>query len=500
MDLSRTIAAVMGIDPAANAIQCDGTWTTWGQVVAMTDELDGLLAAAGVPAEAPVGIVLRNRTAHAAAILGLLAGRRCVVAIRTLQPDADLALDLENLRLAAVIAAQDDWERPGVAAACARVGGIGIAIGPGTSVSTWHGLADIGPGPFHESQTGVAVRILTSGTTGAPKRTSLRYEAFESAMEGLRSYSSARHDAVPDSLGTGVVIVALPLSHISGFWGVVQAAANARSIALLERFEPHHWAALVREHEPTVINLPPAPMRMVLDADIPPTDLGSLKAVLTGSARLPPEQADEFTERYGIPTLAMYGATEFAGAVAAWNMPDYRRYWREKRGSVGRAYARTSLRIVDPESGEPLPIGQIGLLEVISPQVVGPRRGEWVRTTDLGRLDDDGFLWIEGRADEMIIRGGFKVEPIRVERVLLEHPAVRQAAVTGVPDHRLGEVPVAAVVGDDERLDPIELTQWCRERLAPYEVPVRIRIMRELPLTGPLKVNKGALRELLATE
>jgi long-chain acyl-CoA synthetase len=185
--------------------------------------------------------------------------------------------------------------------------------------------------------------------------------------------------------------------------------------------------------------------------------------------------------------------------VAAWNMDDYRQFWEAKRGSAGKAYANTSLRIVDPESGDEVPVGQVGLLEVISPQVRGANAGQWVRTTDLGRLDGDGFLWIEGRADDMIIRGGFKVEPGKVEDALSAHPEVRQAAVTGVPDTRLGEVPVAAVVlSDGSTADGADLISWLRERLAPYEIPVRIAILPELPLTGPLKVNKGELRTLLS--
>ena len=182
---------------------------------------------------------------------------------------------------------------------------------------------------------------------------------------------------------------------------------------------------------------------MVLEADVDPADLSSLRSVVSGTAPLDPDDADAFTERYGIPVLISYGATEFGGGVAGWNLADHREFWATKRGSVGRAHAGCELRIVDASSGDVARRGHRGPARGAGEPA--RRRRDWVRTTDLARIDGDGFLWILGRADQAIIRGGFKVLPEVVRTALERHPDVRGAAVIGRTDRRLGAVPVAAV-------------------------------------------------------
>jgi acyl-coenzyme A synthetase/AMP-(fatty) acid ligase len=265
---------------------------------------------------------------------------------------------------------------------------------------------------------------------------------------------------------------------------------------LLERFRVEPWLELVRRHRPKVANLVPTALRMVLSADIDPADLSSIQVVTCGTAPLEPETAAAFEEKYGIPVLVLYGATEFSGGVAGWTIADHRRWGAEKRGSVGRAHPGCELRIVDPDTGAALPDGTTGLLEVRAAQL---GHDDWVRTTDLAMLDADGFLWIKGRSDDAIIRGGFKIIPSDVQHVLEAHPAVREAAVVGVPDARLGAVPVAAV-----ELEPgatageAELLEHCRRNLTGYQVPVALRIVDALPRTPSLKVSCPAVRELFA--
>ena len=152
--------------------------------------------------------------------------------------------------------------------------------------------------------------------------------------------------------------------------------------------------------------------------------------------------------KYGIPVLVSYAATEFGGGVAGWNLEDHKNFWAAKRGSVGRAHAGCELRVVDPESGAPVAPDVEGLLEVKARQLGDDA---WVRTTDLARIDADGFLCILGRADQAIIRGGFKVRPDDIKAALERHPAVRGAAVVSRDDRRLGAVPVAVVELRPER-------------------------------------------------
>jgi acyl-coenzyme A synthetase/AMP-(fatty) acid ligase len=319
---------------------------------------------------------------------------------------------------------------------------------------------------------GVAVEILTSGTTGPPKRVPLRYETIEQSLLGsaVRPSSGAR-------------IIWAPMAHLGGIWGVLQCLVSGQEIALMERFEVDGWVARVREHRPAVTGLPPSGLRMVLDADVARDDLSSIEAITTGTAAVPSDLVAEFEARYEIPVLVTYGATEFGGPIAGWTVDDRKKFAAEKVGSVGRPYKGIEVRVADD------------ILEVR-----GGRLGEaWVRTSDFGRVDDDGFVYIDGRADDAILRGGFKVSAGMVATALEEHPSVATAAVVGVDDARLGQVPVAAIeVAPGAALPTAaELEAFLRERLSPFQVPVAFHVVDELPRTPTLKIDSVAVRRLL---
>jgi acyl-coenzyme A synthetase/AMP-(fatty) acid ligase len=311
-------------------------------------------------------------------------------------------------------------------------------------------------------------------------------------MQGAKHYESATGSDL--RLRQGVVIVNAPLVHVSGVFRVVQAVLDGRRIALLERFTVDAWADAVRRHHPKTVSLVPTALRMVLDADVAPDVFDSVRSVVSGTAPLDPDLADAFTARYGVPVLTSYGATEFGGGVAGWNLADHQRYGREKRGSVGRAHAGCELRIVDPERGTALGVDEVGVLEVRAAQLA---TDEWVRTTDLARLDADGFLWILGRADQTILRGGYKIQPETVRAALEHDPAVREAAVVGIRDDRLGAVPVAAVEREPGmEVDEAALLELASGHLAPYEMPVAVSVLDELPRTESGKADLAAVRAL----
>ena len=197
--------------------------------------------------------------------------------------------------------------------------------------------------------------------------------------------------------------------------------------------------------------------------------------------------------------LNAYGATEFAGGVAGWSLHDFRSNYSRKSGSVGRLQRGVEARIVRPETGEPLPFGEVGLLELRARQLA--EAGTWLRTSDLATLDEENFLWIVGRADSTILRGGFKVHPDNIVRVLEQHPAVREAAVVGIPDERLGHAPAAAVILKKDAKKPTgaELASFVKERMLPYEVPVKFEVMADFPRTLSMKPALGELRSILAS-
>jgi acyl-coenzyme A synthetase/AMP-(fatty) acid ligase len=264
---------------------------------------------------------------------------------------------------------------------------------------------------------------------------------------------------------------------------------------VLERFTVDDWVDLVRRHRPRVASLVPTALRMVLAAEVDPADLASIQVVTCGTAPLEPEIAEAFEAKYGIPVLILYGATEFAGGVTGWTLPDHDRFATTKRGSVGRAHPGIELRVVEPDSGEVLTTDSIGLLEVRGAQL-GIDHG-WVRTTDLATIDDDGFVWIKGRIDDAIVRGGFKIVPTELQRVFDSHPAIRESVVVGLPDPRLGAVPVAAVeLNEGAGATVDELMDFARQNLIGYQVPAQIRIVEALPRTLSLKVSRPQVVEL----
>ncbi|HVW39969.1 MAG TPA: fatty acid--CoA ligase family protein [Amycolatopsis sp.] len=494
MDVSARIGTVLGLDEHRPAAYFEGSWDTWGQVRRRVERLDHLLSTAGLGAGQPVGLVTRNRPGHLCAIQALLSTRRCVVPISSIATDELVADDVARLGVPAVIAAPGDWSRAGLVDRCQALGVLGIEISGDARLVPGLEVARLRAEPLD----GVAVLMPTSGTTGPPKRIRYTYDQINGALDRVARYSAAtsRSLAGPPELRSGVLLSHLTLAHVGGFWAVVQGSAEGRPIALLERFEPHAWADLVAEHRVKTSALPPAMLRMVLDADVDPAKLRSLAAVGCGTAPLDPGTADKFTDRYGIPVLTAYGATEFPGGTVGWTLENYRQHWTRKRGSAGRARPGIGVRIVDPETGAVLPPGEEGILAIRSPQAATRTPDGWVRTNDLGRLDADGFLWLVGRADDAINRGGFKIVPQVVEAVLADHPAVTDAGVVGLPDDRLGEVPVAAVTVRAPVAEE-ELRAWVRKHLASYQVPAEIRVVEELPRTASLKVAKAELRKLL---
>jgi long-chain acyl-CoA synthetase len=474
--LTQRIADVLGLEPDSPAIEYEGQWLSWRSIGDMAGRI-GSLTDRGAQA----GILLRNRPAQVAAFLGVLAAGGCVVVINPSRGQDRTRAEITALRLPMIIGERDDVRQL-------------VSGSDGTTVVSLSGVEDepqVSAGDGRGADTGrhgVAVRMLTSGTTGPPKRIDLTYDMLARSVMGP-DFGQA---PPPTELRRGVAIVNAPLVHIGGVFRVLQCVTAARSFVLLERFDLDRWADAVRRHRPRTVSLVPAALRMVLHSELTRTDLASVRAVTSGTAPLSADDADAFTEKYGIPVLTSYAATEFAGGVAGWTLADHQEYWHAKRGSVGRATPGARLRVVD-DDGTPLSADQPGLLEV-KPGQPGAST-EWIRTADMARIDADGFLWILGRADQAIIRGGFKVMPDDVRTALESHPAVQGAAVIGRRDERLGETPVAMVeLRDGASADAATLTEFLRKRLAHYEVPTKIAVVNAIPRTPSGKPDLSAVR------
>ncbi|MBV7706880.1 fatty acid--CoA ligase family protein [Nocardia nova] len=492
------LARLWEADDDAPMIQQGDTWFTWGEVRVLAETLDAELAAAGCNGGSRIGVVLDNRMESIAALIAILGKGRTVITLNPMQPVARLSADMAEAHPHAVLAPESLWNEPLFRSAAETGAMIGFAVDGARVVATTEAGAATPPEADGAIGDAVGVEMFTSGTTGPPKRIPLTWRQLEAALIAVHGHTGAAGPPDRKLLTGRVALVTLPIVHIGGLWGVLQNLAEARPFVMLPRFTVEGWCAAVKEHQPKVAGLPPAAMRAVINADVPAEDLASLRAITAGTTFVNPDLADEFTAKYGIPVLIMYGATEFSGAIAGWTKPMHAQWWTKKRGSVGREMPGVKLRAV-AEDGTVLPIGESGRLEVRSSQT-GDGKHEWVRTSDLGHLDEDGFVYIDGRADDAIIRGGFKVHPETVADALRAHEAIADATVYGRDDERLGKVPVAVVELRDGAAEVAEdeLKTFCRDRLTAYEIPVRIYTVAELPRSVSLKVDRRRLLEMIS--
>lgn len=483
-----TLSAGLNSYGAAPCIEFERTWYSGNDITGYIAAVDDQLARAGVAPGDPVGVVVRNRVPHAAVILGFVAAGRPVAMIYSYQSAESIARDITSLRLPAILADQQDWTAA-ARDAVTHVGSAGIGLIPEPigveTIAARRQVGDAAP----VGRLAPGLHILTSGTTGAPKRVPVSTSALQHTVLTMTVGQRPAPDDSPE-------LVYWPFGSI----GVCQLLVGpylGKRMVLLEKFTVDEWVRAVKTYRIKRTGVQPAMLRMLLDADVAESDLASLEYLPGGSGPLESQLREEFESRYGIPLLWAYGATEFAGSVCAWTPELYERYRDTKPASSGRPLPGVQVRIVDADTGTVLPTGRHGLLEA-RVQVMGP---EWIRTTDLASVDADGFVTIHGRADGAINRGGFKVLPETVRAVLVSHPAVRDACVIGLPDTRLGQVPVAAVELRHSGGKPSEddLKTLVRNALPSHHVPVAIVVVEQLPRNAAPKVRPADVAALFET-
>jgi acyl-CoA synthetase (AMP-forming)/AMP-acid ligase II len=485
MTFTETLETALAGYGDGPCLQFEGHWFTGADVTGWIDAISARLHEAGVDEHAQVGVVVRNRAWHAAAVVGLLAAGRWVSMIYSFQSPEAIARDIESLGLAAVVADVQDWTDP-VLAAAARSGTAGVAISAQPPVVRLVDGLDRSVGAHAVSDGSMGLHVLTSGTTGPPKRQRIPAPVLERTVFSVTGGQASRHD--PPEL------MYWPMGGIGGVCQLVAGIYVGKRIVLLEKFSVAEWVRVVKDYGIQRCGVQPAVVRMLLDADLAAEDIASLEFIISASGPLDPEVRDAFEQRYRIPVLLAYGATEFAGSVCTWTPELYREFGATKRTSSGRVLPDTQVRIIDPDTGAEVPTGQQGILEARI-ELIGP---DWIRTTDLASIDADGFISLHGRADGAINRGGFKVQPESVRRVLVSHPAVRDACVVGVPDDRLGEVPFAVVepVGAMAVPTESELLDLVRSELPKHCVPVAIAVVDDLPRNPALKVSLRDVKAL----
>ncbi|QGK68999.1 AMP-binding protein [Allosaccharopolyspora coralli] len=348
--------------------------------------------------------------------------------------------------------------------------------------------------PVERNLDDTAVLLYTSGTTGRPKGVEL---TVGNLLDTARTFVEQLDLTSQDRFGT-----ALPLFHVFGQAVCLNTVlTTGASMSLLSPFEPVAMLEMIRRDRLTTVAGVPTMWNAMLHAsgDFGPADFADLRLASSGGASLPGEVITAFSDRFGCTILEGYGLTESSGA-ATYNAPD-----RQQRiGSVGIPLPGTDVEIRNLD-GEPVPAGDVGEVFLRGPSVMkgywnrpdataADLAGGWLRTGDLGRVDEDGYLYIVDRAKDLIIRGGYNVYPREVEEVLYEHPDIVEVAVLGVADDAYGEE-VAAVVAtrSGAPIDEDELRTWAKERLSPYKVPHRFRFVDTLPKGPSGKILKRAI-------
>ncbi len=359
--------------------------------------------------------------------------------------------------------------------------------------------AELPPEPADDAP---AVLMYTGGTTGLPKGVVLSQAAVVLIIYRM---------AIECRFGRGGRYLAfMPLFHIGGIasWGLLVPGGGCTVV--VPAFEPGMVNAAIRDHAITVIGAVPTMLAfMVQHPDFEPDLLRSLEIVMYGAAPMPPELLEQLLRMYPDLSFAQaYGMTECAATVTMLGFEDHARGGEILR-SVGRACVGVELDIRDPETAEPLPVGEVGEIWVRCgsmmteywnkpEQTAASLVDGWYRSGDAGRLDPEGYLFLADRVKDMIVSGGENVYSLEVENAISSHPAVTQVAVVGVPDPTWGEAVHAVVVCEPGAVAAEELHQHTRSTIAGYKVPKGWTFRTEpLPLSAAGKVLKRELRASL---
>ncbi|HEX5366241.1 MAG TPA: AMP-binding protein [Acidimicrobiales bacterium] len=370
------------------------------------------------------------------------------------------------------------------------------AVRTGHDDARWDDLRS-GPPCTERAATGedLALVQFTSGSTGVPKAVLQTHRALAcKTVQMLAAHGLGPGDAA---------LMPAPLAHVSGMLnGILVPGAGGMRSVLMERWDPERGLGLVEGESVTFMVGPPAIFLGLLEAPgYSPAAVASLRVVSSGATGITPEFVESAGRGLGAFVKRSYGCTE---APTVTTCPEGEPRSRAAT-TDGRPLGATEVRIVDPDTGGERRAGAEGEVWVRGPelfagyavadQTAAAVHDGWLRTGDLGRLDDDGWLTIVGRRKDLIIRGGENVVPAEVERVLERHPAVRQAVVVGVPDRRLGERVAAFVVADAE-LDAPACRRWfTAQGVAGFKAPERVAQVAELPVLSLGKPDRALLRQ-----
>jgi long-chain acyl-CoA synthetase len=463
------------------AIKLDDITLNYAVVDQAVARAAGLLRAAGVQPGDRAGIMLPNVPYFPFLFYGAMRLGAVVVTMNPLLKEREVAFYLSDSGAQMLVAWHqfEDAARSGAEDANAET----IIVQPG-SFEERLGAAEPVPDTAERDDDGTAVILYTSGTTGTPKGAELTHGNLTAAAEiavGL-----------VDKGADDVTLGALPLFHVFGLTSGLESSVNVGAcLTLLPRFDAGKALEMVeRDGVTTFLGVPTMYAAILHHEGGEAFDTSSLDLCVSGGAAMPVEILRAFEEKFECKILEGYGLSETCG-IASFNRPDRER----KAGSIGIPVPGVDMKVVDDDGNE-VAQGEVGEILIRGPVVMkgywnrpdataDTLTDGWLRTGDMARVDEDGYFFIVDRKKELIIRGGFNIYPRELEEVLYEHPAVREAAVVGLPHDSLGEeVGAAVALKPGEQVEPDEIRAYMKERVAAYKYPRVVWFVDDLP-KGP---------------
>ncbi|MEZ5502887.1 MAG: AMP-binding protein [Halioglobus sp.] len=454
----------------------------------------GRLASVGAPGDR-VAVLSWNCPQFVELIYGVPAAGRILVPLNTRLAPAELVYQLRHAGVT-VLFGDPDLLRPLLAAEGFPAALQVVALD--AQYPAWRDTAGVADPPTTTGDAPAWI-LYTSGSTGRPKGAVLTHTSF---LAGLRSAALARPVQAGDRY-----YYPFPLFHVSAHNVLLQHQYGA-AVVLARAFDPADTLAACRELQVTSMSLAPTMIGLLLDhPDFTPADLRTVRTIGYGASAMPQTLLQRLLADTRVGLCQSYGMTELSGSVSFLTVEDHRRAARDRPQllrSVGRPLPTATLRLLD-DAGCPCPPGEPGEIVVQADQcMLGYWRDElatatalaggWLHTGDIGRLDEEGYLYLVDRKKDMIISGGENIASREVEEALRRHPSVRDCAVIGLPDPQWGER-VCAVLCLREAASDETLSAHCRTLLAGYKTPGRWFRVDHLPVNAAGKVDKPLLRQ-----
>ena len=495
MNLAQYLVAHAQATPDRPAIRFEGTTITYGELATRARRFGAALAAAGIAPGDRVAIYLPNIPEFPIAYYGIQAIGAIPVSINSIFKTEEVRYLLDDSGARVVVTTADliGFVPPDCLALEHRlVAGPGEIPAGAASFDDWIAGAQGEAELVSRAADDPAALLYSSGTTGFPKGVALTQSNLHSNIASAARYSGYRAD---DRLAGF-----LPLFHVYGQNYIMNACVLAgATLVLFRRFVPDAVLKAVADEKITMFFGVPTIFIGLLSLDLSGYDLSSLRYEMSAAATMPEEISRRWHERFGRRIFEGYGLTE-CSPFACYNDLDKHRF-----GSVGRAIEGFELAIFD-EQDRPVPHGTWGEIVIRGPGVMQGYWGKpedtaqalrtgWLHSGDIGRMDDDGFVYIVDRVKDMINVSGFKVWPAEVEQYLYKIPGIQEVAVYGVPDPVKGEqVAVAVVAKPGQSVTPEQVIEYCSRNIASYKVPQQVEIVAELPKSATGKILKRVLR------